>query len=79
MRTTIEITDEQRAKLLSIAATKGMKGFSSLVREALEEYLSKSEMKEKHIKAALAVMGTLDDDEAQSLKESCAAVRESWR
>jgi len=37
MRTTLEIPDEQRAKLLQLAAARGMKGFSSLVTEALAE------------------------------------------
>jgi predicted DNA-binding protein len=39
MRTTIEIPDDQRARLLELAARRGEKGFSALVREALELYL----------------------------------------
>ena len=36
MRTTIEIRDEHRAKLLEMAARRGEKGFSSIVSEAIE-------------------------------------------
>ena len=41
MRTTIEITEEQRAELLKLAAIRGHNGFSQLVQEALNEYLAK--------------------------------------
>lgn len=39
MRTTIELDDELRAALLSLAAKRGMRGYSSLVQEALAQYL----------------------------------------
>jgi hypothetical protein len=79
MRTTIEITDEQRSKLLALAAAKGMKGFSGLVQKALDEFISKSDLEEKRIEKALSMMGTLDEEEAQVLAEECATIRESWR
>lgn len=40
MRTTIELTDEQRAALLALAARRGLRGYSSLVQEALAAYLA---------------------------------------
>jgi tRNA(fMet)-specific endonuclease VapC len=39
MRTTIELKDESRAKLLAIAARRGEKGFSRLIDEAVEQYV----------------------------------------
>ena len=39
MRTTVEITSAQRARLLALAARRGDKGFSRLVQEALDAYL----------------------------------------
>lgn len=39
MRTTIELADEQRAALLAMAARRGLRGYSSLVQEALAKYL----------------------------------------
>ena len=79
MRTTIEITDEQRSKLLAIAAKRGMKGFSGLVQKALDEYLSKSELEESRIEKALAVMGSFNEEEARALRENCTSIRERWR
>lgn len=39
MRTSIELTDEQRAALLTLAGRRGLRGYSSLVQEALAQYL----------------------------------------
>ena len=39
VRTTIELRDDHRARLLEMAARRGEKGFSSLVAEAVELYL----------------------------------------
>jgi len=40
VRTTVEISDAQRAALLKLAAERGEKGFSRLVGEALDRYLA---------------------------------------
>jgi metal-responsive CopG/Arc/MetJ family transcriptional regulator len=42
MRTTIELSDEHRAKLMALAAERGVRGFSELVRDAIEHYLSEN-------------------------------------
>jgi metal-responsive CopG/Arc/MetJ family transcriptional regulator len=39
VRTTVELTDRQRAALRKLAAERGEKGFSRLVQEAIEHYL----------------------------------------
>lgn len=39
MRTTVELTDEQRAALAALACKRGIRGYSSLVQEALAQYL----------------------------------------
>lgn len=79
MRTTIEIPDEQRAKLLEIAARRGEKGFSKLVQEALELYLEEIAAREQRVNEALSAIGSLDDEGAQELRESVRQVRERWR
>ena len=79
MRTTIEITDEQRAKLLALAARRGMKGFSALVQEALDEYLETRRLDDEKVQAALATRGSLSDQEADELAATCAALRDNWR
>ncbi len=79
MRTTIEMTDEQRAKLLHLAAKRGVKGVSALVQEALDEYLKAMEDKASEVQAALAMRGSLKGKEGERLAEACRRVRENWR
>jgi predicted transcriptional regulator len=81
MRTTIEITDEQRARLLELAARRGQKGFSLLVREAIEQYLAAEREIERRerMDRAVAVLGTLSEDEAERMEETRRRLRESWR
>ena len=79
MRTTIEIPDEQRAKLLEIAARRGEKGFSKLVQEALELYLEEIAARERRVNEALGAIGSLDDEDANELRESLRQGRERWR
>ena len=59
MRTTVEITPEQRAKLLELAARQGRKGFSHLVREALEAYLARQQQLDAKRKRDTRLGGSL--------------------
>ena len=79
MRTTIELTDEQRARLLKMAAERGEKGFSRLVQEAVDSYLEEASSRRDRVRAALAVLGTLDDEAADQLEARAQAVRKEWR
>lgn len=79
MRTTIEITDKQRAALLSMAAVRGEKGFSALLREAIDQYLADKERRAERLQAALQMKGALDDREAAELAAGCVAIRSEWR
>lgn len=79
MRTTVEIRDEFRARLLEIAAARGEKGFSGLVEEALRRYLEDEDRQAEARRVALAVQGSLSDDEADELEERAAEIRGSWR
>lgn len=79
VRTTIEITDEHRTELIRIAASRGSKGFSSLVQEALDEYLTKRGRDSSAIAAALGVRGALDDEEAAAMADECSRLRAKWR
>lgn len=79
MRTTVEITDEQRAKLLELAAKRGEKGFSTLVQEALERYLEDIEEHDRRIRGARSVLGKMDEKSAQELEVVVRALRKTWR
>ena len=79
MRTTVEIPDEQRSQLVHLAAERGEKGFSIIVQEAIELYLSMNAARRDKIAAAQSVLGTLDDEEAEILRASVAKLRKTWR
>jgi predicted transcriptional regulator len=79
VRTTIELTDEQRARLLQIAASRGEKGFSRLVQEAIDLYLEGQSRRGEAIQRALAVRGKLPKSDADELEARVVAIRKEWR
>jgi metal-dependent hydrolase (beta-lactamase superfamily II) len=79
MRTTVEISDSQRAKLLKLAAERGEKGFSRLVGEALERFLADEGSRKDRIRNALALEGTLDKKAADEMEASVRRIRSTWR
>lgn len=79
MRTTVEIDDAQRAELLKLAAQRGEKGFSSVIREALDLYLRQHRAKREVVARALALEGSFDEDEAEALESSVRQLRSKWR
>jgi hypothetical protein len=79
MRTTIEITPQQRARLMEIAARRGEKGFSKLVQEALDAYLRAQVGEDERRRRALMLKGVLAAGEAKGLREATREIRESWR
>lgn len=79
MRTTVELPNSLRAKLLELAARRGEKGFSNLVREAVERYLASHAGREEEVRRADSLLGSLTDAEADGLEESVRRLRERWR
>jgi len=78
MRTTIELRDDQRARLLAIAARRGEKGFSRLVQDAVDRYLEEEDRRGSLVDDALTVMGTLADQEAEHARKVVGDLRASW-
>ena len=79
MRTTVEISDAHRAKLLRLAAERGEKGFSSLVAKALDAYLSAAGDRKDRIKNALALEATFDSETSDVIEASIHRLRGTWR
>lgn len=79
MRTAIEIDDAQLAELLKLAAQRGEKGLSSVLREALDLYLRQHRAKREAVAQALKLKGSFSDDEADDLEASVRHIREGWR
>jgi predicted transcriptional regulator len=79
MRTTIEISPEQRARLMELAARRGEKGFSKLVQQALDAYLRTQAGEEERRRRALMLKGALGAREAERLRTATRELRTSWR
>jgi hypothetical protein len=79
MRTTVEIDDSQRAELLKLAAQRGEKGFSAILREALDLYIKGHRGKREVVAQALRLQGSFSDSEADALQASVRQLRERWR
>jgi metal-responsive CopG/Arc/MetJ family transcriptional regulator len=79
MRTTVELSDAVRARLLELAARRGERGFSALVEEALERYLEDEDRRRRQAEDAKAVIGVLGEREADELEASIRTLRERWR
>lgn len=73
MRTTIEIPDDQYVALRSMAARRGLRGFSPLISEAVALLLAHEA--DAAIDEALGLLGALDDAEADVLEEHVASLR----
>lgn len=79
MRTTIELSDEHRTRLLALAAEPGARGFSELVHEAIEDFLAAHAARRERVGAALSVLGSLDDEGADDLEDTVTRLRTTWR
>lgn len=85
MRTTIELTDDQRAKLLTLAAKRRLRGYSILIHEALERYLEeipnghRTRAAAKAAGAARKARGTLSEAEAERMRRRIAELWKRWR
>ena len=79
MRTTIEIDDEHRAKLLEIAARRGLKGFSQIVAEAIDTYLKVQSDEGARRKRLLSLEGSLSPKEGEALRRRVAKIHNFWR
>jgi len=79
MRTTIELSEEQRAALLHLAAKRGLKGFSQIVQEALARFLEEQASRQDVIDEAMASRGSLRGKEGEGFAEAVAEVRSHWR
>lgn len=75
----MEIKPEHRSALLALAARRGEKGFSSVLAEAIEEYLDEERTRVQRRKELLSLAGSLSAEEAKSLRRTVTDLRENWR
>ncbi|MBM4243184.1 MAG: hypothetical protein FJ148_05120 [Deltaproteobacteria bacterium] len=71
--------DAQRAELLELAAQSGEKGFSAIVRDAIDHYVEERLGRRDLVTRALQTLGTLDDEAASALERSVRDLRGTRR
>lgn len=76
MRTTLNIKREHRDALLAVAVRRGEKGFSSVVAEAIEEYLNEEKTRVRRRKELLSLAGSLSPEEANKLRSTATSLRQ---
>ena len=85
MRTTIELTDDHRAKLLVLAARRRLRGFSVLIREALERYLEepsnggRTQAGAKAARSARKIRARMTETEAEQMQRRIDELWRRWR
>lgn len=79
MRTTIDLPNEKRARLLAIAARRGIRGYSVIVNEAIDRYLEEEERREAAVKKIRSLRGTLSASEAEKAEQRIREVWSRWR
>jgi hypothetical protein len=78
VRTTIEISDKSRSILLSLAAQRGLRGYSRILEEALDYYVE-HRLKNAPEKADILKMkGSWRGEETKKTKARLNEVRGNW-
>lgn len=77
MRTTVEVTAEQHEALMGIARRRGLRGFSLVVQEALDAYLS--DLSSTEVDLLLSLEGSIDEGEEGEMRNRIEEARASWR
>ena len=85
MRTTIDLTDDHRAKLLALAGRRRLRGFSALIREALEHYLEepsnggRTEAGARAARSARKIRTLMTETEAERMRRRIDELWRRWR
>ncbi|MBO8140900.1 MAG: hypothetical protein H0Z37_01795 [Firmicutes bacterium] len=69
------MNNDQRAKLLAIAARRGLRGHSELIKEAVERYLQEEESRQASVQKVLELEGALTAEDEQ---KAAQRIRETW-
>ena len=77
MRTTIELPDSLKQKLIAEAASRNMKGYSKLIAEALQEYFKMNQTKREQTINSLR--GCLCKEEYKKEIKRLEEGRANWR
>ena len=79
MRTTIEISDRHRSILLSLAAQKGLRGYSGIIQEALDYYIEHQTRSADAKRDILKMKGSWKAEEIKKIRSKLTELRENWK
>jgi metal-responsive CopG/Arc/MetJ family transcriptional regulator len=79
MRTTVELSNDHRSSLHSLAARRGLRGYSKLIQEAVDLYIQEMTAKEGGAKHLLQMRGTWNKEEARKFQKKLREIRKSWK
>jgi len=79
VRIAIDLPDEYRATLCSIAAKRGWKGYSRVIQEAVDRYLRRQARRDTDRRILLTRQGTWRPEEAAVGRATIAEVRKGWQ
>jgi predicted transcriptional regulator len=78
MRTTIDLSDDHRSALHSLAAGRGLRGYSKLIQEAIDFYIKEKVKGRDGVKRLLKMKGTWNEEEAKKFKKRLEEIRRNW-
>jgi predicted transcriptional regulator len=79
MRTTIELSDDHRSALHSLAARRGLRGYSKLIQEAIDFYIKEKVKRRDGIKHLLKMRGTWSEEEAKKFRKRLKEIKRNWK
>jgi len=79
MRTTIEISNRHRSILLSLAAQKGLRGYSGIIQEALDYYIEHKTRSADAKRDILKMKGSWKAEETKKIRSKLTELRENWK
>jgi metal-responsive CopG/Arc/MetJ family transcriptional regulator len=79
MRTTIELSNDHRSSLHSLAARRGLRGYSKLIREAVDLYIQEMNAKEGSAEHLLSMRGSWNKEDARAFQKKLREIRKNWK
>ena len=78
MRTTVELSDRTYTRLREAAATRGLRGFSPLVEEAVDRYLGGAEERGDLMRALADAEGAWSEEDVREWESTRAQAWATW-
>ena len=79
MRTTIELSNDHRSALHSLAVRRGLRGYSKLIQEAIDFYIKEKVKRKDGVKDLLKMKGTWNKEEVKQFRNRLEEIRRDWR